>query len=89
MLERNSLSFSKWVHKCYIRRSQRKEIAKLDDGELIVSIPFERLKGIAEAIDLSTAGTAEPSEGWKMRTLERAWLICVMPYLQRLLKKKG
>lgn len=42
-----------------------RRFAKLDDRELIVSIPFERLEGIAEAIDLSTAGTAEPSESWK------------------------
>lgn len=39
------------------------------DPELLVaSIPWERVKGIAEAVKVSTAGTAEPSEQFKRMT---------------------
>ncbi len=66
VLERNNMSFSNRAHKWYIRRSQREELMKLDDGERMVSIPFERQR-TAEAIDLSIAGAAEPFEGWKRK----------------------
>jgi len=41
-----------------------RRLARFKNEELIVSVPFERIKNISKAIDLSTAGTAEPSETW-------------------------
>ncbi|RZN38334.1 MAG: hypothetical protein EFT35_04910 [Methanophagales archaeon ANME-1-THS] len=35
---------------------------------LVASLPWERIRGIAEAVELSTAGTAEPSEQFKRMT---------------------
>jgi hypothetical protein len=35
---------------------------------MAASIPWERIRGIADAIDLSTAGRAEPSEEFERMT---------------------
>jgi uncharacterized protein (DUF169 family) len=41
-----------------------------DPALMAASIPFERIRGIAEAVNLSTAGRAEPSEKFKRMTKE-------------------
>ncbi len=35
---------------------------------MAASIPWERIRGIAEAVEFSTAGRAEPSEKFEMMT---------------------
>lgn len=35
---------------------------------MVTSTPWERIRGIAEAIDLSTAGRAKPSEEFERMT---------------------
>ena len=43
-----------------------------DPNIMVASIPWERIRGIADAIDFSTAGRAEPSEKFEMMT-EKIW----------------
>jgi len=38
-----------------------RRMAGWDDNIMIVSVPVEKIQGIADAIDKSTAGTAKPS----------------------------
>jgi len=45
-----------------------RRMAKWDDSVLIVSIPAEKIKGIADAIDKSTAGTARTSREFERLT---------------------
>ena len=42
-----------------------RRLAGWNKNAMIASVPMERVKGIANAIDKSTAGTAEPSEDFK------------------------
>jgi len=45
----------------------------MKDGA-VASIPCEKLRGIAEAVEFSTAGKAEPSEKFKRMTEKmRSW----------------
>jgi uncharacterized protein (DUF169 family) len=41
-----------------------RRMARWDKNTMIASVPVEKIKGIAEAIDKSTAGTAKPSKGF-------------------------
>jgi translation elongation factor EF-G len=43
-------------------------MARWDDNMLIASVPVEKIQGIADAIDKSTAGTAESSREFKEMT---------------------
>jgi len=42
-----------------------RRMAGWDENAMIASVPVEKIQGIANAIDKSTAGTAEPSEEFK------------------------
>lgn len=42
-----------------------RRIAGWNENTMIATVPVEKIQGIADAIDKSTAGTAEPSEGFK------------------------
>jgi uncharacterized protein (DUF169 family) len=45
-----------------------RRMARWDDNMLIASVPVEKIQGIADAIDKSTAGTAESSREFKEMT---------------------
>jgi len=45
-----------------------RRMERWDPAILVASIPWERIRGIAEAVEFSTAGTAEPSEQFKRMT---------------------
>ena len=45
-----------------------RRMERWDPEILVASIPWERIRRIAEAVELSTAGTAEPSEYFKRMT---------------------
>ncbi len=45
-----------------------RRMAGWDENILIASVPLEKIQGIADAIDKSTAGTAEPSREFKEMT---------------------
>ncbi|MBK5190347.1 MAG: DUF169 domain-containing protein [Methanosarcinales archaeon] len=45
-----------------------RRMERWDPEIMVASIPWERLRGIAEAVDLSTAGRAEPSDKFKQMT---------------------
>ena len=45
-----------------------RRMERWDPEIMVASIPWERIRGIADAIDLSTAGRAEPSEEFERMT---------------------
>jgi hypothetical protein len=45
-----------------------RRLERWDLNIMVASIPWERIRGIAEAVDLSTAGKAEPSEEFERMT---------------------
>ena len=45
-----------------------RRMERWDPNIMAASIPWERIRGIAEAVEFSTAGRAEPSEKFKMMT---------------------
>jgi uncharacterized protein (DUF169 family) len=45
-----------------------RRLEQWDPAIMVASIPGERIRGIAEAVDVSTAGRAEPSEKFKRMT---------------------
>jgi len=45
-----------------------RRMERWDPGLMVASIPWERIRGIAEAVDLSTAGRAERSEEFERMT---------------------
>lgn len=45
-----------------------RRMERWDSGLMVASIPWERVRGIAEAVDLSTAGRAERSEEFERMT---------------------
>ncbi|HUV03125.1 MAG TPA: DUF169 domain-containing protein [Desulfobacteria bacterium] len=45
-----------------------RRLERWDPAIMVASIPGERIRGIAEAVDFSTAGRAEPSEKFKRMT---------------------
>jgi uncharacterized protein (DUF169 family) len=45
-----------------------RRLERWDPEILVASIPFERIRGIAEAVEFSTAGRAKPSEQFKRMT---------------------
>jgi uncharacterized protein (DUF169 family) len=47
-----------------------RRMERWDSDLMVASIPVEKLRGIAEAVPLSTAGTAEPSEQFHQMTEE-------------------
>ena len=45
-----------------------RRMERWDSGLMVASIPWERVSGIAEAVDFSTAGRAERSEEFERMT---------------------
>jgi uncharacterized protein (DUF169 family) len=45
-----------------------RRMERWNPGIMVASIPFERIRGIAEAVEFSTAGSAKPSEQFKRMT---------------------
>ena len=45
-----------------------RRMERWDPGIMVASIQWERIRGIAEAVELSTAGRAGPSEKFKRMT---------------------
>ncbi len=45
-----------------------RRLERWNPGFMVASIPWERIRGIAEAVDLSTAGRAKPSEKFERMT---------------------
>ncbi len=45
-----------------------RRMERWDPGLMVASIPWERIRGIAEAVDLSTVGRAERSEEFERMT---------------------
>jgi len=45
-----------------------RRMERWDPNIMAASIPWERIRGIADAVDLSTAGRAEPSEEFELMT---------------------
>ena len=45
-----------------------RRLERWDPNIMVASIPWERIRGIADAVDFSTAGRAEPSEEFKRMT---------------------
>jgi uncharacterized protein (DUF169 family) len=45
-----------------------RRMAEWNENAMIASVPVEKVQGIADAIDKSTAGTAKPSEDFEKIT---------------------